>query len=274
MSLSKEALQLIIDNAILAADNLPDTDSPVAYLPEGTTVVDMERYQAARSRFRGALTTASLADFAGYVLDRRGEENPAKGFVDQDAMRCVVFFNLGNELIPGHADDTATLTLKPTAAYRALQAIAGEQLSQKALAEWMEDWHANLMAESEAGETMSTVQAIAAVRNITIKAASERTHVEANFAAQRSAMDAIEAKSQETLPGALHFTCIPYEGLGQRVITLRLSILTGGDKPALKPRWVGEEQTREEIAHEFKAVLATEIGDAATLTLGIFNPGK
>lgn len=273
MSLSKEALQLIIDNALLAAGHLPDTDSPVGYLPEGATVVDMERYQAARSRFRGALSTASLADFAGYVIDRRGID-PAKGFVDQDAMRCVVFFNLGDETSPGHADDTATLTLKPTAAYRALQAIAGEPLSQKALAEWMEDWHANLLAESETGETMSTVQAIAAVRNITIKAASERTHVEANFAAQRSAMDAIEAKSQETLPGALHFTCIPYEGLGQRVITLRLSILTGGDKPALKPRWVGEEQTREEIAHEFKSVLATEIGDAASLTLGIFNPGK
>ncbi|MFC0709242.1 DUF2303 family protein [Azorhizophilus paspali] len=273
MSLSKEALQIIIDNAVAAAGDTPDTHTPVAILPGSFSVVDMEKYQVGRSRFRGALSTTSLADFASYVIDRRGID-PAKGFIDQDAMRCVAFFNLGDEACPGHADDTATLTLKPTAAYSAVQAIAGEPLSQKALAEWMEDWHANIEAESEAGDPMSTVQAIAAVRNITIKAASERNHVENNFSAQRSAMDAIEAKSQETLPGALHFTCIPYEGLGKRLITLRLSILTGGDKPVLKPRWVGEEQTREEIAHDFKSVLASEIGDAAALTLGIFNPGK
>jgi len=272
MSLSKEALQLIIDNAVMAGGNTPDTDTPVAIVPDSFKLLDMEKFQNGRSRFRGALSTASLVDFSCYVIERRGIDI-AKGFVDQDAMRCVVFFNLGDETTPGHADDTATLTLKPTAAYSALQAIAGEQLSQKALAEWMEDWHAYIEAENEEGQPMSAVQAIAAVRNITIKAASERTHVEANFSAQRSAMDAIEARSQDAMPYALLFSCKPYEGLERRTFILRLSIITG-EKPTLKPRWVSEEQTREEIAQEFKFVLIRELCEASTITLGTFNPGK
>lgn len=51
-------------------------------------------------------------------------------------------------------------------------------------------------------------------------------------------------------------------------------MLTGDDKPALKLRWVGEEQQREHIAQEFKDTLAAELGAAAVLTLGTFNPDK
>lgn len=66
----------------------------------------------------------------------------------------------------------------------------------------------------------------------------------------------------------------PYEGLGERTFTLKLSILTGGDKPALKLRWVGKEVQQEEIAQEFKAVLTEKVGTAASLTLGTFSVGK
>lgn len=267
----KETLQLIIANAVAHAGQLA-TNTPVAAFPADVQLHNLEKYQAQRARFRGELTTNSLADFANYVVSRNGPA--AKGFVNQDAMSCEVFFNLGDEATPGHADDTATLKLKPTAAYTALQQLAGKRLSQKELAEWMEDWHLNLTAVDQAEATLSIVQAIAAVRNITIKASAERTSVEGNFSANRSAMDAIEAASQDTLPAKLHFNIVPYEGLGQRVFTLALSVLTGEDKPVLKPRWVGEELQREEIAKEFKAALAKEVGGTATLLLGNFNAGK
>lgn len=267
----KETLAQLNAQAI-AATALPPANTPLVALPDNVQVHNLEKHQAMRARFRGALTTNSLADFAAYVISRNGPA--AKGFVNQDAMACEVFFNLGDELAPGHADDTATLKLKPTAAYTALQQLAGKRLSQKELAEWMEDWRLNLTAVDSADATLSIVQAIAAVRNITIKASAERTSVESNFSANRSAMDAIEAASQDTLPGKLHFNIVPYEGLGQRVFTLALSVLTGEDKPVLKPRWVGEELQREEIAKEFKAVLAKEVGGSATLLLGNFNAGN
>lgn len=269
--LTKDTLEQLNAQAI-AANTLPPTNTPITALPDNVSLHNLEQFQALRSRFRGTLTTNSLRDFANYVIARNGPA--AKGFVNQDAMACEVFFNLGDEAAPGHADDTAKLTLKPTAAYIALAQLAGKKLSQKELAEWMEDWRLNLVATDAADKTLTMVQAIAAVRNITIKASAERTSVEGNFSANRSAMDAIEAASQDTLPAKLHFNILPYEGLSQRVFTLALSVLTGEDKPVLKPRWVGEELQREEIAKEFKTVLAQEVGGSAELLLGNFNAGK
>ncbi|MDT4823271.1 hypothetical protein FQZ97_564920 [compost metagenome] len=268
---NKDALQLILDHHAATAGKDLGTDTQAILLPESLRVASLEHLQPGRSRFRGLMSTSSLADFCAYVLART--EPGTQGFVDQDAMSCRAIFNLGDTDHPGHADDAASLQLKPTAAYQALQALAGRNLSQKELAEWMEDWNPYLTAT--VGETsMGMPQAIAAVRNITIKAASERNHQEGNFNASRSAMDTIEAQSQEQLPEALHFSLVPYEGLGQRTLTLRLSILTGGDKPSLKPRWVGEEIQREEIAQEFKRVLSEKLGDNAVLYLGNFNAGK
>ena len=57
MSLSKEAIQLITDTALLATGKPLDTFSPTIALPEGLKVVDLEKYQIGRSRFRGVLST-------------------------------------------------------------------------------------------------------------------------------------------------------------------------------------------------------------------------
>lgn len=268
MPLAKDALEHILAQAH-AATTLPATLVPVTALPEDVKIHNLEIFQALRSRFRGTLNTNSLRDFANYTISRNGAE--AQGFINQDDMSCKVFFNLGDEITPGHADDVAILKLKPTAAYKALQEIAGKKLSQRDLAEWIEDWHLSLVAGKEGGGTMTISAAIASVRNITIEARSSATSSEHNFGASRSAMDSIEAASAESRIEALFFELIPYEGLGTRVFTLKLSIFTGDDKPTLKLRWAGEEQQVEEIAQEFKTTLAKEVGGSATLTLGTFN---
>ena len=270
MSLSKEAIQLITDNALLATGKPLHTYTPTALLPEGVKVVDLEKYQAGRSRFRGVLATNSLVDFSAYVTERAVEG--ARGFIDQEDMACTLIFNLGTNSVPGHADDRAVLRLKPSAGYKAVQSVPGRPMSQKELSDWIEDWNASLSATDEAGQHMSIVKAIAAVRTITIKASSESDHAVSETRNSRSAMDQIEATSKETLPAALVFAVVPYEGLSMRNITLRVSVITSGAQPMLKLRWVGEEVQREQIAQEFKSVLDLQIGEAATLTLGTFDP--
>lgn len=268
----KEALQLLLANAVSAAAvRHTGSSGAQAVVPDGYKLQSLEKLDTYRYRFRGALTTTSLADFVTYVKERADEDT--RGFVDKDNMTCRVIFNLGDSEQAGHGDDVATLRLDPTAAYAALQRIAGKTLSQKDLAEWMEDWRDFLEAVNPADEAMPIAQAIAAVRNITIKATSERQNVEGNFNAARSAMDKIEADSQDTLPGSLVFSCAPFEGLPLRHFVLRLSVLTGNDKPVLKPRWVAEEQVREEIAQEFKDLLSADIADATSLTIGTFELG-
>lgn len=269
MSLSKEALQLITDNALAAAGKALPTNTPTVLVPDSATVIDLERFQAGRSRFRGTYSTHSLADFTAYVVERAASD--AKGFIDQDAMSCVVLFNIGTPANPGHADDRAVLRLKASAAFAAVQAVGGQALNQKAMSDWIEDWHQHLVATAEDGTGMSIAKAIAAVRTITVKASSESDHAVGETRASRSTMDQIEASSKETLPAWLDFKVIPFEGLGEQVIRLRVSIITSGAQPVLKLRWIGEEAQREEIAQEFKAVLEEKVGTAAVLSLGTFD---
>ena len=270
MSLTKDAIQLINNNALQAVGKKLETFVPTVVLPDSAQIVDLERFQAGRSRFRGTYSTHSLADFSAYVVERA--TLGARGFIDQDAMSCVLLFNLGTAEVPGHADDRAVLKLKPTAGYTAAQQIGGRGISQKDLSDWIEDWNQYLTPVDEGGNAIPAAKAIAAVRTITIKASSESETTVGDTSASRSAMDQIEARSKETLPVSLQFSTIPFEGLTEQVITLRLSVITSGSQPVLKLRWVGEEVQREDIAQEFKAVLNRNIGEAAVLSLGAFDP--
>jgi len=270
MSLTKEAIQLITDTALEATGKTLNTLIPTVVLPESAKVIDLERFQNGRSRFRGVYSTHSLADFSAYVAER--SEAGARGFINQDEMSCVLLFNLGTVAEPGHADDRAILKLKATAGYNAAQAIGGRGISQKDLSDWIEDWHQYLTPVDEEGNAIPVAKAIAAVRTITIKATSESETTVGDTSASRSAMDQIEARSKETLPVALQFRTTPFEGLTEQQIILRLSVITSGAQPVLKLRWVGEEVQREDIAQEFKAVLQAKIGNAAALSLGAFDP--
>nr|WP_288453406.1 YfdQ family protein [uncultured Pseudomonas sp.] len=273
---NKETLQHIEAQALIAAQvRIEAAEGDIlAVLPEGARTVNLEPYQGQRNRFRGALSTHSIRDFSGYVTAHLDDEplRPA-GFINQNNMSACVIFNLGDTIMPGHADDTATLALKPTAAFKAVEAIVGQKLSQQALAEWLEDWARNI--EASAGEEkLDIVAAINGIRRMTIKATSQRDSAVGDLSASRSAMDEIEAKSLEILPTSFHFTTVPYEGLAPALISLRLSIITGDNAPVLKLRWVGEEAQREEFAEEFKNVLSQEIGGLVPLTIGTFQLGK
>lgn len=270
MSLTKDAIQLITDTALEAAGKKLETLVPTVVLPESARVIDLEKYQAGRSRFRGTYSTHSLNDFGLYVVERAAPG--ARGFINQDEMSCGVLFNIGTAEAPGHADDRAILKLKPTAGYTAAQAIGGRGISQKDLSDWIEDWHQYLTPTDEDGKAIAVAKAIAAVRTISIKSSSESETTVGNTSASVSAMDKIEASSKETLPAFLQFNTVPFEGLTEQQITLRISVITSGSQPVLKLRWVGEEVQREDIAQEFKAVLQRNIGEAAVLSLGAFDP--
>lgn len=273
MSLTKDAILHIEANALAAADIRIETGGhTLAVQPEGAKLVNLEKYQPIRDRFRGSLSTHALADFARYVeLHPAGDIKP-HGFIDQDRMACTVIFNLGTEACPGHGDDTATLTLKPTAAYKALLGVVGQKLDQQTLAEFLEDWAPDITAFA-GDEKLSTAQAITGIRKMTIKATSQRDSTVGDFSAARSAMDEIEARSQEILPTRFEFTAVPFEGLQAATINLRLSVITGSDAPVLKLRWVAEEAQREEFAHEFKSVLEQQVGGFVPLTIGTFQLG-
>lgn len=265
--MDSSAIQLIQDTAIEAAkQNRINTDTPAIIV--GDEIQSIEHLQAGRSRFRGKLSTESLQDFIKYTKDHPG----GSGFIDAENVAARVFFNLGDIEAPGHGDWTATLKLKPTAEYAAMLAVIGKRLSQRDMIDFAEDWASNVTAVAADGGYINVSKALAAIRKLTIKATAEATHTEKDFGARTSSVEDIEASADDGLPYGFCFTAVPYADLSSRSFTLRLSVLTGGDKPQLVLRAVALDSAKEAIAQEFKQKLQDGIGSDATLYLGSFTP--
>ena len=240
-------------------------------------VISLEHLQEGRSRFRGQLKTNSLADFVGYVRRDHGTGNddPKAVFIDAAKLSASAFFNLGDHHNPGHADHRAELTLETTAANNALRNVANQRLDQRGMSEWLEEWAPHCEVFDEHGNSMPTLAAIVAVRSVKVKASAEATTTVGSFAANRTAMEDIEAKATagSALPGRIKFAFVPALGLSEQTADLRLYLSAKPEeKPTFAVKWFGREQLVEAIAQDFKRVLFEEIGDAAHLTLGTFSP--
>ena len=165
--------------------------------------------------------------------------------------------------------------MKPTAAFAALLKVDGQKLSQKELADWLEDWNEFNSPEYplvDGSAPATLARAVTAVRKLTINSKASATSAVTNTSSARSVMEEIEAKSENDLPEGFSFVCVPYLGLQQRRLRLVLSVLTGEDKPRLVMRWQQREAVIESIAQEFKDVLTTRLGAKAALTVGKFIP--
>ncbi|ANZ86923.1 YfdQ family protein [Citrobacter freundii] len=244
---------------------------PTALLPEGTGVESLERFSLERFRFRGAMTTTSIDDFARYSKVYASDSEPARCFIDADNMTARSVFNIGTLDNPGHADNVASITLKKTAPFRALLQIDGQRLKQKQIAEWLEDWSDYLLAFDADGNTMQISQAAQAVRRITIQQATQQDHEAGDFAGKKSLMQSVEASSKDVMPVAFEFKCVPYEGLGERRFNLRNSLLTS-DEPCFVLRIVQLEAQEEEIANEFRDLLISKFeGESVETFIGNFK---
>ncbi|HCB1473181.1 TPA: DUF2303 family protein [Citrobacter freundii] len=244
---------------------------PTALLPEGTGVESLERFSLERFRFRGAMTTTSIDDFARYSKGYASASEPTRCFIDADNMTASSVFNIGTLDNPGHADNVASITLKKTAPFRALLQIDGQRLKQKQIAEWLEDLSDYLLAFDADGNTMQISQAAQAVRRITIQQATQQDHETSDFAGKKSLMQSVEASSKDVMPVAFEFKCVPYEGLGKRRFSLRNSLLTS-DEPCFVLRIVQLEAQEEEIANEFRDLLISKFeGESVETFIGNFK---
>ncbi|MCW2254386.1 uncharacterized protein YfdQ (DUF2303 family) [Providencia alcalifaciens] len=85
-------------------------------------------------------------------------------------------------------------------------------------------------------------------------------------------MENVEAKSKDVMPATFGFTCIPYEELQNCTIKLRYSILTSQDTRTLVLRFVQLENLEEQIAQEFRDLLASKFEETQIETfIGNFS---
>lgn len=284
---TEEALRLVQATAV-QANGVQEINTfiPQLAVPDGVKLSNAEHLQEGRSRFRGRYSTTRLAEFNAYTKARHeaiadsASEFAGAGktstFVNADNGTAVAFFNLGDVSNPGHADDAAVLSLAKTAAYAALLSIAGKQLKQRQLAEFLEDWF-DIVAPtySEASPEKGTPglsAAIAAIRDITIAAKAEATSVQGDLNASRTALEEVEARSRKTLPTGFLFAASPYEGFLQRTFTLRLSVLPQEKDPLLTLRIVGLADIDERVGQEFEDKVRSGMPEGVSTYRGVFTP--
>ncbi len=245
------------------SDRFTSNQPRVVALHKDFGIENLEKFEPHRSRFRGKFATAEPDAFASYAQNKSA--NYAGCFISAQNMSAQLIFNLGTNEQPGHCDDTARLSLEMTAPYKALLSIADKRLSQKEVAEFIEDWRQLMSASSEEDmdgnkTAIPLAKAIHAIRKITIEQKATTESESRNFGATNSSMDSIDVKSQDMPPAYLHFTCEPYRGLAERAFNIRLSVITDR-QPALTLRIVRHETEQEEMAKEFEAIINKKLGE-------------
>ncbi|WP_313668786.1 DUF2303 family protein [Atlantibacter sp.] len=270
-SLDASAIEKIRELTLfqLLEEKLAGADCPAAAVPAGVNVQTLEHLSLQRFRFRGKMQTSSIEDFVTYSTGYA--DDGTRCFINADDMLAIAVFNLGTLANPGHADNTARLTLKKTAPFSALLDVNGDRHSQKELAEWLEDWSEYLTGFDADGQVIDAKKSAAAVRKITIESIQKADFEDNDFSGKRSLMESVEAKTQDIMPVAFEFKCVPFEGLAERRFKLRLSIL-GGDRPILVLRIVQLEAQQEEMATEFRDLLVDKFKDSQVKTfIGTFS---
>tara|TARA_R110002153_G_scaffold173631_3_gene326434 strand:- start:6017 stop:6838 length:822 start_codon:yes stop_codon:yes gene_type:complete len=257
MSLTPEAIKHLEQTVLLTNvnENLLKikTKSNLLVVPHGFEVSNLESNMKTRDSYRFSFATKSIKDFGEYCkeFDKEG----AKCFVNSDRMSAGTIFDLGTEIAPLHQRHNAKLQLDKTAAFKALLNINGVHLSQKDAANFVEDWADNIKVLCKAGNAMTVNQASKQLREITIEQIASIDSRVDDFGESMSTMERVEAKNQDVIPATMEFTCDPYHGLSDRAFTIRVSILTGDQKPKISLRIVRLEAQEEDMAEEFKEIL-------------------
>lgn len=267
--MEKAAVELIQKTAgiteVLAAAKSVTPDSPMVVLPDGYQLTDLESAMPYRRSYRGSFSTDSVVDYIEYIklFDVEG----SKCFISSTCMTAKTIFDMGDVLKPGHCEHKAGLSLAKTAAFEAVLDLNGSRLDQKDLAEWIEDWRDFIEAEDTTGDPLTAAAAAQAVRKITIEASRKMESEVGDFSENMSALEKIEAKSSLAMPAWLRFTCKPYNDLSEITLNLRLSIMTGGDKPAFRVRISQLEAIKENITEEFKQLIIEKLKKEKCKTL-------
>lgn len=231
-----------------------------AALPDNFSVHDLERFRSTRRRAVGFMSTSVVDSFFEY--SKTHQEEGASIFVNPDEMTATTFLNFGKSSTPGHCDNLAQLKLKKTAAYTALIAHAtGSRLSQASVSEFFEDWAGMAIFSNEDGTVIESKKAIAAFRKLTIESLQKLEASEQQLGASRSTFESVKASSENGIATTIEFRCRAYEALEARSFMLRLSVITGPEKPAIALRIQNHELHQEEMATELSNIIKEKFAD-------------
>lgn len=232
----------------------------VAALPSDFKLHDLEHLLPVRRRLRGAMSTRDIKSFAKYVS--RFADEGATVFVDGDDMTARAILDLGSVRAPGHCEHRAILKPESSAEFFAFTTATATRahLSQRALAEFIEDYNTEISCWDSAGNHIENKHAVAAIRNTTIESARNSESKVENLSAEASEFERVAATSRTgQLPAAIDFTCSPYHGFAVRTFAARVSVVTSDKLPTFGLHPIHGQRHREEMALELGSRVRNEL---------------
>lgn len=261
--ISKDALEYLSAQTLAAKRASEPLDHPFAIVPQGFEVRSMDEFNEHASHFREQFATNHIDSFIDY-FDCHGDGGDLACFVSIKPLKAEIVFDAGNADKPGHRFHRARLVLDKSPLMSAIQTISlCENLSQRTLAEWLEDWRFDIDAEDTNGEDIELRKVITAVRNFGVLSKAGSEHKEESLGASRSAFAEIEAKNKSDLPAFLVGHGKPYTGLPMVDMPMRLHVRlsTDGKPPTFKLQRVRPDQYDQKIAESFVETLKAKFGE-------------
>lgn len=254
-----------LQSIILSGTQPNESRSDAVVIPLGSKLesleATLEKHRPQPTRMRGTYSTSDIDEFVAYCSDQA--TSASRVFLDPDSLQAVCRINHGDEEDPAWGDYSAALTLKKTPEYEALLGALQSPLSQDDLVDYILDWApiltflgAEIGGEGLPHESMPLAVAISLLRNLTVKGTAVSNHQQTETSRERSLLESAAVTSDP--PKSVFVDCIPYEGLSERTLPVRL-VYKPTDPPMIQLRLVGAERLALEIAREFRDTLVRRL---------------
>lgn len=245
-----ENIQQIMDAAVASATATAKTDNGFLIVPSNYKVLELDDFNKRPSRFREKFVTDHFESFASYWHDHAYDES--RIYVNKSTMSAKVCFDPGAPGSPSHRSHWAALGLTKTPMLNAIQDVSAKKLTQRQLAEFLEDWRIELRALDADGNIIDFRKVIAAVRKFDVKGKAESGHIESSLATSKSAFASLEAGNKELIPEYIVAHGEAYLGLPRRDIPMRLSVYMKVDEaPTFSLSIVRPDSLQEVFAELF-----------------------
>lgn len=256
--MEEKALKFL-QSMILRGDLSDTTDIPAVLLPNDMAVQSLETFKDEPTRRRGVFSTHSIEEFASYTKQAASNKNNMSVFINQDAMQAVARLDhgIGGQL-PGWGDHKAIITLNKSPEYSALRELTKSPgVSQETLAHFIIDWKHCLRfgqfnETDDIGEMDDMPLAIAyqKIRSLSAQASSLAEHKESGLARSSDISTRVAVSSEP--PTLMFMRCIPYDGLQQCLIPVRLSYRVDQRKAEIKLTLIQHARLGNQWGIEFR----------------------
>lgn len=241
-------------------------ENPVALIPDGYRLADLEPFMQRPSRYSGTFRTREIGAMQAYLEAHLTEET--RLFIDPDNMDARAIFDMGRPEAPAWRAHTALLTLSLDPAFAALHALAEQPVGVARMLDFLADWHP-LLTCSAPGDDQTMSVNIATQRLQKLETLASGNHDELDPPHLRGLGERRTLAS--SAPTGITLTTPMYQGLSQVQVTARMSYSIDRE-PLIRLRLMGLDMLRMTKVEEFTERLTHINGlSRAQIFIGTFG---